>query len=121
MSTTVSQVSMAELVKPGNGVKYSFFSGKGGVGKTTMAASTATWLADQGYRTLIVSTDLQKSLNDIFQQETVGEELPVAGVPNLKAKSIETAESLMRHREKMIGTLEIIEPGSPNIKMMGKF
>ncbi|MEM3587073.1 MAG: ArsA family ATPase [Candidatus Jordarchaeaceae archaeon] len=109
---------MADLVAPKNGTRFSFFSGKGGVGKTTMAASTAVWLADHGYRTLIVSTDLQMSLNDIFQQETVGKEIQIKGVPNLRAKSIETAESLQRHREKMVKTLELIDPGSPIIKMI---
>ncbi len=109
---------LAGLVVPANGTRYVFFSGKGGVGKTTMSASTAVWLADQGFKTLIVSTDLQKSLNDVFQQETVGDEIPIAGIRNLRAKSIETAASLVRHREKMIKTLELIEPGSPIIKMI---
>jgi len=109
---------MGDLVTPKNGVRFSFFSGKGGVGKTTMAASTAVWLADHSYKTLIVSTDLQKSLDDILQQETVEEEIQIRGVPNLRAKSIETAESLQRHREKMVRTLELIDPGSPIIKMI---
>ncbi len=109
---------MAGLVVPTQGTRYVFFSGKGGVGKTTTASATAVWLADQGYKTLIVSTDLQKSLNDVFGQETVGDEIPIAGVPNLWAKSIETGESLLRHREKMIKTLELVEPGSPIIKMI---
>lgn len=110
--------SMAGLVLPTEGTRYVFFSGKGGVGKTTTASATAVWLADQGYKTLIVSIDLQKSLNDIFEQETVGAETPIAGVPNLWAKSIETGESLLRHREKLIKTLELVEPGSPIIKMI---
>ena len=109
---------MADLAIPTQGTRYLFFSGKGGVGKTTTASSTAVWLADQGYKTLIVSTDLQKSLNDIFEQETVGHETPINGVPNLWAKSIETAESLQRHREKMIKTLELVDPGSHIIKMI---
>lgn len=118
MSNTASLGRMADLVIPKDGIRFSFFSGKGGVGKTTMAASTAACLADRGYRTLIVSTDLQKSLNDVFQQETVGDEIQIKGVPNLRAKSIETAESLQRHREKMVRTLELIDPGSPIIKMI---
>ncbi len=112
------QKAFADLVVPRDDTRYAFFSGKGGVGKTTMSASTAVWLADQGYKTLIVSTDLQKSLNDVFQQDTVGAEISIEGVPNLWAKSIETGESLQRHREKMIRTLELIEPGSPIIKMI---
>ncbi len=91
---------------------------KGGVGKTTIAASTAVWLADQGYKTLIVSTDLQMSLNDVFRQNTVGGEIAIDGVPNLKAKSIETAVSIQRHREKMVQTLQLVDPASPILKML---
>ena len=49
--------------------KFLFFGGKGGVGKTTMAASTAIWLADQGYNTLIVATDPTVSLSAIYEQK----------------------------------------------------
>ncbi len=52
--------------------KFLFFGGKGGVGKTTMAASTATWLADQGHDTLIVATDPTISLSATYQQK-IGE------------------------------------------------
>ncbi len=48
--------------------KFLFFGGKGGVGKTTMAASTAVWLADRGHDTLIVATDPTVSLSAIYQQ-----------------------------------------------------
>ena len=49
--------------------KFLFFGGKGGVGKTTMAAATAIWLADQGYDTLIVATDPTISLSAIYEQK----------------------------------------------------
>ncbi|MBI0583736.1 MAG: TRC40/GET3/ArsA family transport-energizing ATPase [Methanomassiliicoccus sp.] len=52
--------------------KFLFFGGKGGVGKTTMASATASWLADQGYRTLIVATDPTVSLSAIYEQD-IGE------------------------------------------------
>jgi arsenite-transporting ATPase len=52
--------------------KFLFFGGKGGVGKTTMAAATASWLADQGYNTLIVATDPTVSLSSIYEQD-IGE------------------------------------------------
>mgnify|MGYP002410633350 FL=1 len=57
---------MRELVES---KKFLFFGGKGGVGKTTMASSTATWLADQGYKTLIVATDPTISLSAIYEQD----------------------------------------------------
>jgi len=52
--------------------KFLFYGGKGGVGKTTMAATTATWLADHGYKTLIVATDPTISLSAIYGQH-IGE------------------------------------------------
>lgn len=58
--------SMRELVES---KKFLFFGGKGGVGKTTMAAATATWLSDHGYKTLIVATDPTISLSAIFEQD----------------------------------------------------
>jgi arsenite-transporting ATPase len=48
--------------------KFIFLGGKGGVGKTTMAAATAVWLADQGYKTLVVATDPTVSLSVVFRQ-----------------------------------------------------
>ncbi len=49
--------------------KYIFFSGKGGVGKTTMACATAIHYALQGKKTLIVTTDPASNLADVFEQE----------------------------------------------------
>ena len=68
--------SMRELVESR---KFLFFGGKGGVGKTTMAAATATWLADQGYKTLIVATDPTVSLSSIYEQEISETEVTCIG------------------------------------------
>lgn len=99
-------------------VRYIFFSGKGGVGKTTVAASTAVWLADQGFRTLIVSTDVQPSLSDLFHQDIPAEETPVQGVPNLTAYSVEPKRSYARHRQKLQDTLRVLDPDSVILKQM---
>jgi len=98
--------------------RFIFFSGKGGVGKTTVSASTAVWLADQGYRTLIVSTDLQLSLNDVFEQHISSKGTNIAGISNLTAVSIDGAESIDRHRQKMMKTLKVLEPDSFLLKQM---
>ena len=50
--------------------KYFFFSGKGGVGKTTMACATAVRAAASGRRTLIVTTDPASNLADVFEQRS---------------------------------------------------
>jgi arsenite-transporting ATPase len=47
-------------------VKFIFFSGKGGVGKSTMSCATAVWLAKKGHKTLLVTTDPAPNLSDIF-------------------------------------------------------
>lgn len=111
---------LRELIarEDGGGVPYILFSGKGGVGKTTIAAATAVWLADQGYRTLLVSTDVQPSLSDIFQQDIPAEEVDVEGVPRLKAYSVDPVHSMNRHRQKMTNTLKVIDPESVILKQM---
>jgi arsenite/tail-anchored protein-transporting ATPase len=51
------------------GLKYHFFGGKGGVGKTAMAGATALWLARQGRRTLLASTNPVHSLSGLLGQD----------------------------------------------------
>lgn len=104
------------LIKPDKGNKFSFFSGKGGVGKTTMSSATAVWLADRGYKTLLFSTDLQKSTNDIFQQHIGLDPTPINGVPNLWGVSIEVVETLKRHEGKMVDILKVIDSESVFVK-----
>lgn len=70
-------------------------TGKGGVGKTTVAASTALASADRGYRTLVTSTDPAHSLGDAFDIELQNE--PVDVVDNLKAQQIDTQMQLEKH------------------------
>ena len=70
-------------------------TGKGGVGKTTVAASTALAAADRGYRTLVTSTDPAHSLGDAFDIELQDE--PVDVVENLKAQQIDTQMQLEKH------------------------
>src|ERR671923_1881825 len=52
--------------------RYIMFGGKGGLGKTTLSATSAFWLASQGKRVLVFSVDPQASLSDIFQQDILG-------------------------------------------------
>lgn len=49
--------------------KYLFFTGKGGVGKTSTASATATYLADKGKQVMLVSTDPASNLQDVFELE----------------------------------------------------
>ena len=59
-----------EVVEPaGENTEFVFFSGKGGVGKSTVSCATATWLGDNDYETLLVTTDPAPNLSDIFEQD----------------------------------------------------
>ncbi len=65
--------------------QFIFFSGKGGVGKTSMACAHAVRYAGEGRRTLIVTTDPASNLADVFEQAIGHQITPVAGVQNLSA------------------------------------
>lgn len=60
--------------------KYLFFTGKGGVGKTSIACATAVGLADKGKRILLISTDPASNLQDVFGQELNGHGTDISGV-----------------------------------------
>jgi arsenite-transporting ATPase len=80
-----------------------FFSGKGGVGKTTISSATALNFALNGKKTLIVSTDPASNLSDIFEQNLKEEETKIRGVDNLYASEINAADSLDKYRAKVLG------------------
>jgi arsenite/tail-anchored protein-transporting ATPase len=72
-----------------NNNQFIFFSGKGGVGKTSMACTTAVRHADEGQRTLIVTTDPAANLSDVFEQPIGHRITPIETVPNLWAMEID--------------------------------
>ncbi|WP_026699851.1 arsenical pump-driving ATPase [Salibacterium aidingense] len=82
--------------------KHLFFTGKGGVGKTSIAAASAVALADQGQRVLIVSTDPASNLQDVFSTELSSEITAVPGVNGLSALNIDPEEAARTYREKVI-------------------
>ena len=68
--------------------RYIMFGGKGGLGKTTLSATCAYWLARQGKRVLLFSVDPQASLSDIFQKDIFGKgAVPI--IENLWAQEID--------------------------------
>lgn len=87
-------MSIIDLINPADGKKFLFFGGKGGVGKTTMAAATAVWMAEQGYSTTIVSTDPTVSLSAIFHQDiSAVEKTKINAVNNLWGVNINPSEA----------------------------
>jgi arsenite-transporting ATPase len=77
-------------------VRAILFTGKGGVGKTTLAAATALRSAELGHQTLVISTDIAHSLADALKMPLANEPRAV-GVPNLYAAELDTAEELERY------------------------
>jgi arsenite-transporting ATPase len=80
------------------GLKFIFFGGKGGVGKTVFAAATAMWHAKQGRRTMLASTNPVHSLSSLLGQNVLGAHTPVDGVPNLWAYEIDTKDTIERSK-----------------------
>ncbi|MHA2366511.1 MAG: ArsA family ATPase [Candidatus Hodarchaeales archaeon] len=78
--------------------QFVFFGGKGGVGKTSFAASLAIFAADQGIDTLVLSTDPAHSLSDAFDQEIGSEEIPIRGVANLYAMEIDSDKAASEYK-----------------------
>ena len=82
--------------------KYLFFTGKGGVGKTSIACATAVGLADSGKNILLISTDPASNLQDVFHQSLHGQGTPIAEVPNLTVVNLDTEEAAANYRESVI-------------------
>ncbi|ERH06088.1 MAG: arsenite-activated ATPase ArsA [Halonotius sp. J07HN4] len=80
---------------------FVFFGGKGGVGKTTISSSYALKCADDGYDTLVVSTDPAHSVGDVFDQSFGDDAAPVDGVENLWAMQIDPEDEVTRHLDEL--------------------
>jgi arsenite-transporting ATPase len=77
---------------------FTFFGGKGGVGKTTVSTAYAMRLARDGNRTLIVSTDPAHSVGDLIDQQVGADPVPVADVDGLDAQEIDPQRAVEEHR-----------------------
>lgn len=86
-----------------NPTRNLFFTGKGGVGKTSMACATAIQLADKGLRVLLVSTDPASNLDEVLQTSLQNTPTPIAAVPNLFGMNIDPEAAAAEYRERMVG------------------
>jgi arsenite-transporting ATPase len=88
-----------------SGTKYLFFTGKGGVGKTSISAAVAVALSDAGKKVFLVSTDPASNLQDVFEREIAGEGTRIDESPNLIVANLDPEEAARQYREKVIGPL----------------
>ena len=84
---------------------FLFFTGKGGVGKTSLACATATGLADPGLRVLIVSTDPASNLDEMLEVTLGDQPTPVPHVARLYAMNIDPEAASESYRTRVIGQL----------------
>jgi arsenite-transporting ATPase len=99
--TGLVSTSMADFMTAHKDLRYVFFGGKGGVGKTAMAGMTAVELARQGRRVLLASTNPVHSLSGLLGQNVYGKQTPVNGVENLWALEIDTSEAIERSKREI--------------------
>ena len=92
--------------------KYLFFTGKGGVGKTSTACATAVYLADQGQKVLLISTDPASNLQDIFSIRLNNKASAVESVPNLFIANLDPVSAAAEYRESVIDPYRSILPES---------
>ena len=93
-----------------NPPKNLFFTGKGGVGKTTTSAATAIALADSGKQVLLVSTDPASNLDEVLGLSLSAEPAQVPGVPGLFALNVDPEQAAATYREQMVGPYRGILP-----------
>lgn len=94
------------LLSPENGTRYIFFTGKGGVGKSTIACTTSVYLAGRGLKTLIVTTDPASHLQDIFEQEITHTPTVIKGLDNLFAARIDQTKALKEYKKRILESVK---------------
>ena len=82
--------------------RHFFFTGKGGVGKTSLACATAVALTDRGKKVLLVSTDPASNLDEVLETKLGSKPRPIIGAPGLSALNIDPAEAAREYRERLV-------------------
>jgi arsenite-transporting ATPase len=97
---------------PSASTRFLFFTGKGGVGKTSLSCATALKLADAGKRVLLVSTDPASNLDEVLEAKLTNQPTPITGAPGLAAMNINPVDAAAAYRERMIGPMRGLLPES---------
>ena len=92
--------------------RYYFFTGKGGVGKTTTACAAALALAERGRRVLLVSTDPASNLDEVLGVRLGTQPTAVPGAPGLEALNIDPEAAARAYRERVVGPYRGVLPAS---------
>ncbi len=101
------EITMKQYMAENASLKYLFFGGKGGVGKTVLAGTGAIFAATtQGKRTLLASTNPVHSLSSLLGQDVFGKKTPVTGVPNLWAYEIDTKDTIEKSKREIQEKIE---------------
>jgi arsenite-transporting ATPase len=90
--------------------RHLFFTGKGGVGKTSIACATAMALANRGRRVLLVSTDPASNLDEVLEVRLGSSPTAVPGVPSLEAMNLDPEVAAAEYRERMVGPYRGVLP-----------
>ncbi len=93
--------SMVRYIADHTKLRYMFFGGKGGVGKTAMAGASAIWLANHGKRVMLASTNPVHSLSGLLGQNVFGKPTAVEGCPSLWAYEIDTKDTIERSKQEI--------------------
>ena len=94
-------IGMTRYMKEHPKLKYIFFGGKGGVGKTVMAGAAALWAARQGRKTLLASTNPVHSLSNLLGQDVFGKTAMVCEQENCYAFEIDTKDTIERSKQEI--------------------
>ncbi len=103
MQTTTGQTAPGFLSHP---TRNLFFTGKGGVGKTSLSTATAITLADAGKRVLLVSTDAASNLDEMLGIELRNTPTPVPGAPGLSVLNIDPDTAAESYRQRVLAQMD---------------
>src|ERR1035437_4114302 len=95
---------------PAKATRFLFFTGKGGVGKTSLSCATALKLVEAGKRVLLVSTDPASNLDEVLETKLSNTPTPIAGVRGLNAINIDPVAAAAAYRERLIGPMRGLLP-----------
>ena len=98
-----------------------FFTGKGGVGKTSLACAAAVRLADAGKKVLLVSTDPASNLDEVLGTPLGNHPTPITAVPGLSAMNLDPEKSAAEYRERMVGPYRQLLPATAVASMEEQF